>query len=63
MTGSTEHTLVVTAKTLVEGDSTVVVGTFIPVKLECPAYFLSLLVTFSDELLEFRHCVVVRTEL
>ena len=52
MTGSTEHSLVVTTKTLVEGDSTVVVGTVIPVKLECPAYFLSLLVTFSDELLE-----------
>ena len=52
MTCLTEHILVMIAETLVEGDTTGVVGTVIPVELECPAYFLSLLVTLCDELLE-----------
>ena len=58
-----EHLLVVRSQTVVEGDVAVVVGTVIPVQLEFPSQFFGLLVALGEEILQFRHGVVVGGEL
>ena len=59
----TELILVVSTKTLVERDATVVVGTVIPVELELPTDLLSLLMARSEEALDLLHCSSISIEL
>ena len=59
----TELILVVSTKTLVECDGTVVVGTVIPVELELPTDLLCLLMARSEEALNLLHCCCIGAEL
>ena len=51
----TELILVVSSETLIESDSTIVVGTVIPVELELPTDLLCLLMARSEETLDLLH--------
>ena len=58
-----ELSLVVSTKTRVECDGTVVVSTVIPVELELPTDLLCLLMARSEEALNLLHCSSISMEL
>ena len=58
-----ELILVVSTKTIIESDTTVVVGTVIPVELELPTDLLCLLMARSEEALDLLHCCSRSVEL